>query len=125
MNYRVPKRIIVGLVDSRAWDGHLNYNPFNFQNFGVTDVVLQRGKDVSAFCELSKIDYAGDKFGEVYTALMYATGRLFTNDAPSISLSDFKHGNALYCFDLSKNTPKGLVTNYGEGGGYKTGGGGT
>ena len=101
-NSELPKRIIVGLVDSRAWDGHLNYNPFNF---GVTDVVLQRGKDVSAFCELSKIDYAGDKFGEVYTALMYATGRLFTNDAPSISPSDFKHGNALYCFDLSKNTP--------------------
>ena len=82
-----------------------------FQNFGVTDVVLQRGKDVSAFCELSKIDYAGDKFGEVYTALMYATGRLFTNDAPSISPSDFKHGNALYCLTLVKTLLMQILLN--------------
>ena len=102
-NGELPKRIIVGLIDARAFDGHLNHNPFNFQNFGLTDIVLQRGKDISPFCEMSKLDYVNNKFFEAYLAMIYGTGRLFANDPVSISPDDFKSGAALYCFDLSKN----------------------
>ena len=37
---RVPGRMIVGLVDSRALNGTLNYYPFAFQKFGLTEIQL-------------------------------------------------------------------------------------
>ena len=35
---RVPDRMIVGLVDSRAFNGTLEYYPFAFQKFGLTEI---------------------------------------------------------------------------------------
>lgn len=104
-NGELPKRIIMGLVNAKGWDGSLAHNPFYFQNFGVTDIVLQRGKEVSPFCELTKLDFDTGKYFEAYAAMVYATGRLFSNDAPGITPLEFKNGYALYCFDLSKNAP--------------------
>ena len=103
-NDELPKRIIVGLVDSRSFDGNLDYNPYNFQNFKLTDIVLQRGEDVSPFHEM-KLDYESDQYYEAYAALIYGTGRLFENDSISVTPEEFKSGFTLYCFDLSKSLP--------------------
>ena len=35
---RVPDRVIVGLLDTRAFNGTVNYYPFAFQKFGVTNI---------------------------------------------------------------------------------------
>ena len=104
-NGELPKRIILGLVDARAWDGSLAHNPFYFQNFGVTEVVLQRGKEVSPFCEMTKLNFPDDMYHDAYTAMVYATGRLFANDPVAITPDEFKSGHTLFCFDLSKSTP--------------------
>ena len=103
-NDELPKRIILGLVDSRGFDGHLKHNPFYFQNFNVTDIVLQKGEDVTPFHEM-KLDYENDKYYEAYVSLLYGTGRLFRNEALSITPAEFKNGFCLYCFDLSKSGP--------------------
>ena len=35
---RVPDRLMVGLLDSRAYNGNLDHYPFAFQKFGVTRI---------------------------------------------------------------------------------------
>ena len=38
-----------------------------------------------------------------YLAMLRATGQIFRNDAVNVTPQEFKHGTALYCFDISKN----------------------
>ena len=37
---QLPMRVVVGLVDNAAFNGARNLNPFNFQNFNVSEVAL-------------------------------------------------------------------------------------
>ena len=45
---RVPDRLMVGLLDSRAYNGNLDHYPFVFQKFGVTRIrQIVRGEKYS------------------------------------------------------------------------------
>lgn len=101
-NGPIPKRIIIGLVDSRGFDGHYNHNPFKFENFGVTSIKLTKETDKLPFQEM-KLNYPNHMYKKAYLALAYGTGRLFKNTTMGITPKEFAEGMALYCFDLAKN----------------------
>ena len=41
----LPKRIIIGMVESDAYNGSLNKNPFNFQNFNIESLTVSINGD--------------------------------------------------------------------------------
>ena len=100
----IPKRIIMGLIDARGFDGHLHHNPFYFENFKVSAIEIKKGNDKLPFQEM-KVDFVNGMFKEAYLALIYSTGRMFKNTSMGITPDEFKKGMALYAIDLSKNGP--------------------
>ena len=92
----------MGLVHADGFDGTFNENPFNFQNFGVNEVILKKNDDSLPFHEMS-LDYENDLYYDAYLGLIYGTGRLGRDVSMGITPSNFKNGCCLYCFDLTKN----------------------
>lgn len=44
---QLPQKIIIGMCDTRAFNGDLKRNPFNFQHFNVSEIALtQNGQDI-------------------------------------------------------------------------------
>ncbi|XP_064637149.1 uncharacterized protein F54H12.2-like [Lineus longissimus] len=58
---RLPGRIVVGLVESDAFNGTLDNNPFNFQHFNVSSITLRQNRTPVPF-ETIKLDYGNDQF---------------------------------------------------------------
>ena len=102
-NEEIPKRLIFALIDSRGFEGSYAHNPFNFQNFNVTNIKVKKGEDPIPFQEI-KLNYANDLYNEAYWCLLHGTGRLFKNNSLSYESDEFKSsGKTIYCLDLSKN----------------------
>lgn len=98
----LPRRVIVGLVESEAFNGKLTKNPFNFKNFDVSSVILRRNGAAVPFEEL-EMDYGSNNYSQAYLSLLQGTGKLFTDEGFAISYSQFKSGFSLYGFDLSND----------------------
>ena len=62
---RVPDRLMVGLLDSRTYNGNLDHYPFVFQKFGVTRIrQIVRGEKYSyETLELNQNDNKKDLWG--------------------------------------------------------------
>jgi len=98
----LPTRIIVGLVRNDAFSGSRARNPFNFQNFGLTEIAVytdgqQHGQGIKPL----KIDYANSLYVRAYSTLFGGTGKLFHDEGNDISRSEYADGYTLYAFDLS------------------------
>lgn len=98
----LPRRVIVGLVESEAFNGKLTKNPFNFKNFNVSSVILRRNGAAVPFEEL-EMDYSTGCYGQAYLSLLQGTGKLFTDEGFAIPYAQFKNGFCLYGFDLSND----------------------
>ena len=103
VNGTLPKRIIIGLVRSDAFNGNLTKNPFNFNHFNVQNIVLRKNGTPMPFEEIS-LDYANDCYLQGYMSLIVATGKLYEDQGFSIPPYQYPSGYALYAFDLSDST---------------------
>lgn len=97
---QLPKKIIIGLVESAAYDGRLNKNPFNFQNFGLKHLALYCDGRVIPSQPLQP-DFEHEDYARSYFSLYEVTGKRFKDDGFDISRSDYPHGYALYGIDLT------------------------
>ena len=97
---QTPNRLVVGLVDSAAYNGLPNKKPFNFKTYGLNFLSLYLdGKQIPS--KPLTPNYPGGQFIRAYYSLMTATG-LANRDAGSfIERRDFPYGYTLYAFDLT------------------------
>ena len=97
---QTPNRLVVGLVDSAAYNGLPNKNPFHFKTYGLNFLSLYLdGKQIPS--KPLTPNYPGGHFILAYYSLMTATG-LANRDAGSfIERRDFPYGYTLYAFDLT------------------------
>lgn len=98
----LPRRVIVGLVESDAFNSKLTKNPMNFQNFQLSSLILRRNGVALPWEELD-VDYAGDCYSQAYMSLFQGTGKLFSDEGFAVSYDQFKNGFCLYGFDLSSD----------------------
>ena len=64
----LPTRIIVGLVRNDAFSGSRTHNPFNFQNFGLTEIaVYTDGQQHGPGIKPLKIDYTNKRTSALKT----------------------------------------------------------
>ncbi len=99
---QVPKRVIVGLITNRAFNGDFKLNPFNFQNFKTNFFSLYVDGEQIPTKPLQPHYEAGKEMSVLaYHTLFTGTGVHFSNSGNSISREDYSSGYCLMSFDLT------------------------
>ena len=99
---RLPKRIVVALVESEAFIGAYDKNPFNFQNFSVNYLCFM----IDGVCVPSRAlmpEFSKNMYLEAYDTVF----NMAQDDNPgiprkttSITREEYKDSHTLYCFSL-------------------------
>ena len=93
-------RIVIGLVDSAAFNGHYSKNPFNFRLHGLSFLSLfLEGKQIPA--KPLTPDFPNRMYVRSFFNLFTGTGTVNKDVGDYIEYRDFPDGYALFAFDLS------------------------
>jgi len=102
---RVPDRLIVALLDSRAFNGDVTRDPFCFQKFGLSSIrQTVRGEEYPyETLQLVHDSAARDNLG--YFRFLQASGAWCKTKGNIVELGDWGHGKncALFMFDSVSN----------------------
>ena len=102
---RIPDRMIVGLLDSRAFNGDVTRDPFCFQKFGLRSIrQMVRGEEYPyETLELNHNDGARDALG--YFRFLQASGSWLKKRSSMVKESEWgeDHGCTLFMFDNVAN----------------------
>ena len=97
---QLPTSIVIGLVDSAAFNGHYAKNPFNFRPHGLSFLSLfLEGKQIPA--KPLTPDFDNKLYVRSFFNLFTGTGSVNKDDGNYLEYRDFPGGYALYAFDLS------------------------
>lgn len=102
VNGQIPRRIVIGFVDTDAFNGKLTLNPFNFKHFGVSKIVLRLNGVPMPFEEL-ETDFQNDCYYQGYLSLLQGTSKLYEDQGFSIGPWQYKYGYSLFAFDLTSD----------------------
>lgn len=98
---QLPKRIILGLVENQAYNGHPKKNPFNFYHHNLSFLSLYiDGTQVPSKPLQPEYPHT---YIEAYHTLFSGSGIVFANEGNDISREDYPFGYCLYAFDLSQD----------------------
>ena len=113
---QIPKRIIIGFVDNKAFNGNRALNPFNFYHYNINFLSLYvDGSQVPG--KPLQLDFTSESklYVDAYHTLFSGTGIHFLNEGNCIPREDYLYGYCLFAFDLTpdlsanKNTHWNLV----------------
>ena len=94
---QIPTRVIVGIVDTDAFNGHYNKNPYNFKHYKVTNAALTvDGQEKSI-----KLDFPSYKTIDGYWSLLQTAGKILKDTDIDITRDDYQQGYTLYGWDLT------------------------
>ena len=97
---QTPNRLVIGLVDSAAFNGENARNPFNFQTLGLSFLSLYLdGKQVPS--KPLQPNFAGGQYVRSFFNLMVSSGLANQDSGSNISRQDFTGGFAFYSMDLT------------------------
>ena len=99
----LPKRLVLCLVDTAAYNGDYKKNPFRFQGFDLNYLTLHVDEKQYPAVPLTP-NFTDHRVLRSYLQLFAATGRLYGDGGIDIAPTDFLDGYALFAFDL---TPDG------------------
>ncbi len=114
---QLPKMVIFGMVDNKAFNGDVQTNPFNFKHNDVTSVALYRDGITVPFRPLIP-DFSKGLCVREYMAGLIQGLELFNRDENmGITLADYSAGGyALFAFNLTPDlTIVGHAQPYHEG----------
>ena len=86
---QLPDRIVVGMVDSTAFNGFFKKNPFNLKNYDMTYLGLTVG------------DAEGANYVSAFQTLFAGSNKLFQNEGNGITRDEYATGYTLFVFDLT------------------------
>lgn len=98
----LPKRLIVGFVSHRAFNGERTLNPFNFQHFNLNYLSLYIDS-VQVPSKPLQPNYKNGSYVDSYHTLFSGTDIHFLNQGNCINRSDYPNGYCLYAFDLTSD----------------------
>lgn len=107
---QLPKRVIIGLVLNKAFNGNRRTNPFNFQHFNLTYLALNvdgvqiPGKAIQPKYPSTYID--------AFHTVFSGTGIHFMNEGNCISRDNYPNGYCLYAFDLTPDLSANCNTHW-------------
>lgn len=98
---QIPKRIIIGFVDNRAFNGNRMFNPFNFYHYNINLLSLYvDGSQIPG--KPLQLDFTNDSlYVDAYHTLFSGTGIHFLNEGNCIPREGYSYGYCLFAFDLT------------------------
>ena len=102
---QMPTKIIVGMVDTEAFNGSYKKNPYNFQHFNVSQVALS----VPGFKEPLKplTPRFPDQNILSYLSLLLGTNKWGRDEGIGIDRTEYGRGYTLFAWDLSPDLSEG------------------
>lgn len=97
---QLPKRCIIGMVESSAFNGSFTSNPYNFEHFNYNYLSLYLDSTQIPSKPLTP-DFAKKRYTRSYYTLFEGTGIHFSDTGNSISLDEYPDGYCLAAFDLT------------------------
>jgi len=94
----VHSRCFVLFIDAKALEGTKGLDPFKFEPLGVTSIKLERGSEKYDY---DNIDFAGGKYGELYSVLIRCLG---SGQVP-VTIEDSTTDTCIFPFNLSLSNP--------------------
>ena len=101
---QVPRRIVIGLVDTEAFSGKISKNPFNFQHYDLNFLCAHVDGERFPSRPLTP-DFDNGHFLEAYETLFVGTGVYNTDRTIDIKRQEFAHGYAMYIIRLMPGEP--------------------
>ena len=105
---RLPRRLVVALVESAAFSGAINKNPFKFDHHGLNylcayvDGVRYPNRALTP-------DFENGKYIEAYQTLFNGTGLRNDNQSLAITRDSFAKGYTLYVIHLGNAEPDSMA----------------
>ena len=97
---QLPKRIVLGLVDNRAFNGDISLNPYNFQHCNLNYLAVHLDGQQVPWAPLQPSFSESSYIRAFYTQFTGGDG-ISSDTGNTIGREQFVNGHALYCFDLT------------------------
>src|SRR5436190_655911 len=99
---QLQKRVIIGFVNNKAFNGDRTLNPFNFKHYGKNFFSLYvDGTQIPSRPLQPIFSQEEPLYVEAYHTLFSGTGIHFLNEGNSINRDDYSKGYTLFAFDLT------------------------
>jgi hypothetical protein len=97
---QVPTRVVVGCIDSDAYNGRYAKNPFNFKHYHISKVSLQ--VDGKEQMQPIQCDFDNHQAVAAYMNMFLTNGRAFRDTGLDLTRDEYVVGGyTLFCFDLT------------------------
>jgi hypothetical protein len=101
---KLPRRLVIGLIDSAAFAGNVAKNPFAFSHFGVNSVSVLVDGDRYPSRALTP-DFTNGHYVEAFQTLFTGSGMTNEDRSLSINRTEYANGYTLYVIQISPGEP--------------------
>lgn len=98
---KMPRRVVVGLVDHTASNGNIKLNPFNFHHFDLQSIKLTVAGHALPYRDEIELDFKNDNYLRGYNTLFKGINGSAYENGNDITYNDYKNGYALYAYNLT------------------------
>ena len=104
-----PQRLVIGFIESKAFNGDYGKNPFEFKHFNINSLALYSdGHQIPN--KALKPDFENKIYARSYLSLFTGCGSGWKDNGLDISYEDYSNGYTLFCFDLTPSMVDGHVS---------------
>ena len=97
---QLPKRIVLGLGDNRAFNGDISLNPYNFQHCNLNYLAVHLDSQQVPWAPLQP-SFSGSSYIRAFNTQFTGGDGISSDTGNTIGREQFVNGHALYCFDLT------------------------
>ena len=97
---QLPKRIVLGLVDNRVFNGDISLNPYNFQHCNLNYLAVHLDGQQVPWAPLQP-SFSGSSYIRAFYTQFTGGDGISSDTGNTIGREQFVNGHALYCFDLT------------------------
>ena len=102
----IPSRVVLAMVDSDAYNGVHNKNPFNFKHNFLSKVSFSIDGEDAPYKAL-ELDFENNRYTRGFHSLFLGTNKTIPNCGSVINLHNFGNGYAIFAFDLTGDLTDG------------------
>lgn len=101
---KLPRRLVVAMVESAAFSGDVTKNPFNFQHFGLNYLCAYVDGERYPTRALQP-DFAGKNYMDAFQSIYDGTGMRNDNQSLVFTRDSYAEGYTLFVIQLSPGEP--------------------